>query len=181
MERKSSRRSMVRFWKNENRISKILRHAITLRILNWLFFSRVLFCKFLKILVENITGESFKHLEKRRRQSTDQSIDSILNNLLYTRVCMHDYHFPFFFLFMYNLYVFCVIICTSMCIYISYLRALGKGTLHGRAFFIYLSFFFIYIYYYCSNEIHLFECIYIYLQEFVWYIYIATENNCTLI
>lgn len=84
---------------------------------------------------------------------------------------------------MYNLYVFCVIICTSMCIYISYLRALGKGTLHGRAFFIYLSFFFIYIYYYCSNEIHLFECIYIYILARIRliYIYIATENNCTLI
>lgn len=183
MERKSSRRSMVRFWKNENRISKILRHAITLRILNWLFFSRVLFCKFLKILVENITGESFKRLEKRRRQSTDQSIDSILNNLLYTRVCMYDYHFPFFF-FLCIIYTYSALLSVRLCVYIYRICVLSEKArcTEERSLFIYL-FFFIYIYYYCSNEIHLFECIYIYiyLQEFVWYIYIATENNCTLI
>lgn len=163
MERKSSRRSMVRFWKNENRISKILRHAITLCILNWLFFSRVLFCKFLKILVENITGESFKRLEKRRRQSTDQSIDSILNNLLYTRVCMYDYHFPFFFLFMYNLYVFCVIICTSMCIYIYRICVLSEKArcTEERSLFIYL--FFIYIYIIIVPTRSIFSNVYIYI------------------
>lgn len=64
---------------------------------------------------------------------------------------------------MYNLYVFCVIICTSMCIYISYLRALGKGTLHGRAFFIYLSFFFIYIYIIIVPTRSIFSNVYIYI------------------
>lgn len=67
-------------------------------LINLSFLSRVNFWKFLKILVENITGEPFKRLEKRRRQSTDQSIDSILNNLLY----MYDYRFPFFFFFFLN-------------------------------------------------------------------------------
>lgn len=126
----------------------------------------MLLWKFLKILVENITGET------SRETSTDQSIDSILNNLLYTRVCMYDYHFPFFFflfLFMYNLYVFCVIICTSMCIYISYLRALREGTLHGRAFFIYLSFFFLII---IVPTRSIFSNVYIYILARIRLIYI---------